>query len=258
MKRFADSTVLVTGASQGIGEAVGRFFAGHGARVVLVARRIGRLEVIADAVRAAGGKAICVRADVADYEDVAAAFQAAIDGYGGVDILVNNAGVIDPIVHLGESDPGQWSRVVDINLKGVYYGMRCAIPIMLRAGGGIIVNISSGAATKALEGWSHYCATKAAVLQLTRCAHKEYGEQGIRVVGISPGTVATGMQTTIRDSGINPVSRLDASAHIPPEWVARAIGFLCGPEGGEFAGGDFSLKNDEGRRRAGLPPVGGS
>ena len=155
----------------------------------------------------------------------------------------------------GDSDPQAWSDVVDINYKGVYYGLRIAIPIMLTQGSGTIINVSSGAATGALEGWSHYCSTKAAVLSLTRCAHREYGGRGINVVGISPGTVATQVQVTIRESGVNPVSQLPASAHIPPEWVARGIEFLCGAGGSEFAGGDFSLKATEGRAKAGLPPL---
>ena len=124
---------------------------------------------------------------------------------------------------------------------------------MVARGGGTVINISSGAATSALEGWSHYCSTKAAVLSLTRCADKEYRDSGINVIGLSPGTVATGMQVAIKASGINPVSRLDPSAHIPAEWVARAILYLCGPEGAAFAGQDFSLKTAEGRQRVGLP-----
>ena len=98
-------------------------------------------------------------------------------------------------------------------------------------------------------------ATPTAAQRITGCADKEYRDQGIRVVGLSPGTVATDMQVKIRESGVNPVSKLDPSVHIPADWVAQAIGFLCGPEGGEFAGRDFSLKTNEGRARAGLPPV---
>jgi NAD(P)-dependent dehydrogenase (short-subunit alcohol dehydrogenase family) len=126
---------------------------------------------------------------------------------------------------------------------------------MVARGGGTIVNISSGAATSALEDWSHYCATKAAVLSLTRVADKEYREQGIRVIGLSPGTVATEMQVKIKASGINPVSQLDWSAHIPPEWVARAIAWLAGPEADAHRGTDFSLKTNEGRAAVGLKPV---
>ena len=169
-----------------------------------------------------------------------------------MDILVNNADLIEPIARLANSDPEQWDRVVDINYKGVYHGLRAAIPVMESQGAGVIVNMSSGAATSALEGWSHYCSTKAAVLSLTRCADKEYRDKGIRVVGLSPGTVATDMQVAIRASGINPVSKLDPSVHISADWVARTVAWLCTEDAAEFAGTDFSLKNDEGRRRAGL------
>ena len=120
-------------------------------------------------------------------------------------------------------------------------------------GSGTVVNISSGAATGALEGWSHYCATKAAVLALTRCTHKEYGDKGVRCVGLSPGTVATDMQVSIRDSGVNPVSQLDWETHIPPDWPARAIAWLCTDAASDIAGEDFSIKTPEGRARVGLP-----
>ena len=140
-----------------------------------------------------------------------AAIYKCVAEFGRLDILVNNAGVIDPIARIADSDPRQWDQVVDINVKGVYHGLRAAIPVMEAQGSGVIVNLSSGAANGALEGWSHYCATKAAVLSLTRCADKECRENGIRVVGLSPGTVATDMQVSIKASGINPVSQLDPS-----------------------------------------------
>jgi 3-oxoacyl-[acyl-carrier protein] reductase len=253
MSELTGKTALVTGASRGIGEATARYLAERGVNVVLAARSEEAIERIAAEIREAGGSAVAQATDVTDYAAVEKAVARAVDEFGDLDILVNNAGTIDPIARIAESDPAAWGGVVDINVKGVYHGLRAALPVMLAGDGGTIVNLSSGAATSALEGWSHYCSTKAAVLSLTRCAHREYGEQGIRVVGLSPGTVATEMQTAIRESGINPVSKLPPSAHIPPEWVAQAIAFLCGPKGGEFAGGDFSLKDDEGRRRAGLP-----
>ncbi|MGR3436011.1 MAG: SDR family oxidoreductase, partial [Shimia sp.] len=173
---------------------------------------------------------------------------------GPVDALVNNAGVIDPIARIEDSDPTAWGAVVDINLKGVYHGYRAVLPGMLARGRGTILNISSGAAKGALEGWSHYCATKAAVLSLTRCGHEEAGDKGVRVLGLSPGTVATDMQRAIKASGVNPVSRLDFDAHIPPEWVGRAVAVLLGPEAAPFLGGDVRLA--EHRALFGLPPAG--
>ena len=257
MTDLSGKTALITGASRGIGAATARHFAAEGAQVVLFARSSGLIGEIAEEIEQSGGRALAIAGDVAAYADVEGAVAQAVSTFGGLDVLVNNAGVIDPIARLDESDPAEWGRVVDINLKGVYHGMRAAIPAMLARGGGTVINISSGAATGALEGWSHYCATKAAVLSLTRCGHKEYGPLGVNVVGLSPGTVATEMQTQIKASGVNPVSQLDPSVHIPSEWVARAIAYLCGEASAEFAGGDFSIKTDDGRRRVGLPPIGG-
>jgi NAD(P)-dependent dehydrogenase (short-subunit alcohol dehydrogenase family) len=252
MQELQGKAAVVTGASRGIGAATAEELAKHGVAVVLAARSRDEIEAVAEKIRAAGGKASAVACDVSRYGNVATAVEHCRETYGSLDILVNNAGVIDPIARLAESDPDGWGRAVDINVKGVYHGLRAAIPVMEAQGHGVIVNISSGAATSALEGWSHYCATKAAVLMLTRCVDKEYRDKGIRVVGLSPGTVATDMQVAIKASGINPVSQMDFSQHIPPEWPARAVAWLCTEAAREFDGGDFSLKTEDGRRRVGL------
>lgn len=252
MQELRGKAAFVTSASRGIGAATAEELAKHGVAVVLVARSGGEIDAVAEKINAAGGRASAVACDVARYADVAAAVEHCRRTYGSLDILVNNAGVIDPIARLADSDPDGWDSVVDVNLKGVYHALRAAIPVMEAQGGGVIVNISSGAATSPLEGWSHYCATKAAVLTLTRCVDKEYRDQGIRIVGLSPGTVATDMQRAIKASGINPVSRMDFSQHIAPEWPARAVAWLCTDAAREFDGGDFSLKTEECRRRVGL------
>jgi len=257
MTHVTNKTIVITGASRGIGEATARYLAERGARVVLAARSEGAISKIAEEIRASGGTATALACDVADYDTVAALIDHAVDTHGSLDGLINNAGVIDPVARLADSDPAEWDRVVDINFKGVYHGLRAAIPAMLASGGGTIVNISSGAATSVLEGWSHYCATKAAVLSLTGAVHKEYGDQGIRSIGLSPGTVATQMQREIKASGVNPVSQMEWEAHIPPEWVAQGIAFLFGPGGDTWLGTDFSLKTDEGRAAVGLPAASG-
>lgn len=242
-------TAFITGASRGIGEAAARIMAGYGANVVLAARSSGDIGRIASDI---GDKALAVTCDVAQYGDFEAAIAKAVEHFGGLDILVNNAGVIDPIAGIAESDPAAWGQVVDINFKGVYHGLRASLPRMKDNGGGVIINISSGAATGALEGWSHYCSTKAAVLSLTRCAHQEHQGDNIRVVGLSPGTVATDMQRAIRTSGVNPVSQLDWSKHIPAEWAGEAIAWLATDAGRPYDGDDFSLKTDEAKRAVGL------
>lgn len=257
MTDFKNRTILVTGASRGIGAAIVRWFAAEGANVVMFARSGDALTGLSEEIAAAGGKAVAAEGDVAVYADFVRAVALAESTFGGLDILVNNAGVIDPIARLADSDPAGWGQAIDINLKGVYHGIHAAIPALLRSGGGTIINMSSGAATSALEGWSHYCAAKAGVLSLTACAAREYGPEGIRVIGLSPGTVATDMQVAIRASGVNPVSKLDPAVHISPEWVARGVAYLCGPEGEAYAGTDFVLKSGAGRKAVGMPPADG-
>lgn len=249
---FHGKAAIITGASRGIGAAAAHELAKRGATVVLASRTAHQINELAENIRSDGYKALAVACDVTRYSDCETVVKRCIDEFGRLDILVNNAGVIDPIARLADSDPEQWGLAADINYKGVYHGLRAAIPVMERQGSGTIVNISSGAAIGALEGWSHYCSSKAAALSLTKCADKEYRDKGIRVIGLSPGTVATDMQVSIKASGINPVSQLDPSVHISPEWVAKTIAWLCGPEADDLLGTDFSLKTDAGRRRAGL------
>lgn len=251
---LSGKTAIVMGASQGIGLASAKELALGGASVVLAARSAKKIETGATDIRSNGGKAESLVCDVTDFEQVAAAIKFARDRFGGVDILVNNAGTIDPLTHLHQSDPEAWAHAADVNLKGVYHGMRAALPIMVEQGHGTIVNMSSGAANSSLVGWSHYCATKAAAKKLTEVAHMEVGHHGVHVIGLSPGTVATDMMAKIRDAKINAVSNLDWDKHISPGWVGRAVAYLCGPEGGKHAGSDFSIKTAEGRMAVGLNP----
>jgi len=252
MNDLANKAAIVTGASRGIGAATARELAARGASVVLAARTADEIEAVAAGITAAGGKATALPVDVADHASVARAVAYCRDAFGGLDILVQNAGVIEPIGPLATSDPDEWVRAATINYLSVYHGLRTALPVMIAQGAGTIVNVSSGAAHSPLEGWAHYCSAKAAAAMLTRSADLECRDAGITVVGLSPGTVATHMQRAISASGINPVSRLDWSDHIPPEWPAKAIAWLCGPAGAEFAGEEVRLPDDEIRHRIGL------
>lgn len=245
-------TAIVTGASRGIGAAAAAELAAVGANVVLAARSEAEISANADAIGATGGKALAKVCDVASYRDVEALIAAAVSHFGSVDILVNNAGIIDPVAHIGASDPAEWAKVIDINVLGVYHGIRAVLPLMERAGSGVIINISSGAATSILEGWSHYCASKAAVLMLTKAVHKEYAGKGIRSVGLSPGTVATEMQKVIKASGVNPVSTLSWEDHIPPSWVGKTVAYLATDDAKDFDGDDLKLRDEANRRRVGL------
>ena len=249
MTDMAGKTVIITGASRGIGEAAAHTFADSGANVVLLARSAGKITRIAAEI---GTNALAIPCDVANWDQVNSAVTQARAHFGSVDVLINNAGVIEPISRLAASDPAAWGQVIDINLKGVYYGMRAVLPLMQAARGGSILTISSGAAHSALEGWSQYCTSKAAVHMLNMCLHKEEVGNGIRAIGLSPGTVATEMQREIKASGVNPVAALDWSDHIPPEWVARTLLWMCSPEADDFLGQEISLREDAVRARIGL------
>lgn len=243
---------LITGASRGIGAATALEMAGTGVTVVLAARGADDCNKLVQQIRDKGGVAEYSACDVSVYADLKRAVDVCTERYGRLDILVNNAGSIEPISSIADCDPDRWSQAVDTNLKGVFYGIRAALPVMHAQGEGIIVNVSSGAAHQALEGWSHYCAAKAGAAMLTSSVHLENADRGIRVIGLSPGTVATEMQVLIKRSGVNPVSQLDPSVHIDPSWPARTIIWLCGDDAREFDGTEVSLRDDEIRRRVGL------
>ena len=242
-------TVLITGASRGIGQAAAFAFAEAGANVALAARGINEIAEIAGQI---GEKALAVPCDVSRYSDIASAVSATAQTFGGLDVLINNAGVIDPIGHLQDTDPEAWSHTIDVNLKGVMYGLHAALPGMIAQGHGTIINISSGAAHGPVEGWSAYCSSKAAVYMLTRAADMESRDKGLRIMGLSPGTVATQMQREIKASGVNPVSQLDWSDHIPAEWPAKALLWMCTSDADGFLGDDISLRDPGIRRKVGL------
>ncbi len=243
---------IVTGANRGIGAAIAVRLAQAGVHVVASSRQPGGAKPVVDTIRASGGSAETIACNVTDFRAVDQAIADIVARHGRLDIVVANAGTIEPIARLADSDPIAWSNVIDVNLKGHYHTVRAALPPMLAAGSGTIVSMNSGAANAPMEGWSHYCASKAAVQMLTRQLHKEYGEQGIRSLGLSPGPVAGEMQAAIRASGINPVSRLKDADYIPAAWAAQAVAWLCTAEADPYLGTDFSIKTEEGRRLAGL------
>ena len=247
MDAMTDKVVLITGASRGIGAAAVRAFAAAGAHVGLAARSRDAVAALAAEV-----DGLALPCDVADHAQVQAAVDAVVARWGRLDVLINNAGVIEPIATSDAADPADWGRLIDINLKGVFHGLRAAVPVMAAAGGGTIITVGSGAAQHPLEGWSAYCAAKAGALMLTRVADLEHRARGLRILSLSPGTVATDMQRTIRDSGVNPVSQLDWDAHIPPEWPAQALIWMCSPEANPWLGQEVSLRDEALRRRLGL------
>ena len=231
-----NKSVIITGASRGIGEAAARKFAAQGAKVLICARSTSDIDRIAAEINENNGTALALETDVADYNQVKAAIDFAHSRFGSVDVLINNAGIIEPIQRLESADVTAWETIIDVNVKGVFYGIRAALPVMKAAGGGTIITIGSGAATSALEGWSHYNTSKAAVHHLSACLHSEECENGIRAMILSPGTVATEMQRIIKKSGVNAVSKLAWEDHRPPDAIAETLKWMCTSEADPYLG----------------------
>lgn len=188
---FADKTAIVTGAASGIGAAIARRLAADGADVVVAdLDDVGATRVAAE-IEAAGGSARGMRVDVADPESCALLVRAAVEAFGGLHLAVNNAGITGPHAHTGEYPPDGWRKVIDINLSGVFYGMRRQIPAMLESGGGAIVNMASILGSVGFPNAVGYVAAKHGVLGLTKTAAIEYAQQGIRINAVGPGFVET-------------------------------------------------------------------
>lgn len=252
MHGVAGKVVIVTGGGRGIGAAAAAALAEAGATLVLAARTAAQTDSIAQAVTSRGGIAVSTPCDVSDWNAVQRLTETTLHRFGKVDALVNNAGVIDPIARIADGDPRAWARSIEINLIGAYNAIRAVLPPMLAAGGGTIVNVSSGAAHNPLEGWSAYCSAKAALAMLTRSIAHEYGTQGIRVFGFQPGTTDTEMQVVIRASGVNPISQIPRTNLTPVAHPAAAIVYLCTAAADDLAGKEFSLRDEEFRNRLNL------
>jgi len=241
--------IIVTGASRGIGAAAAVALANAGATVVLTARNGTMAGEVARSIGGAASARVC---DVSEYPAFAAVVAETKARLGRLDALINNAGVIEPIASIAESDPVAWARNVDINLTGAYHAIRAVLPGMLAAGGGTIVNVSSGAAIRPLEGWSAYCSAKAGLHMLTRATALETAGKGIRVFGFQPGTTDTDMQVQIRASGVNPVSQIPRGDLTPVAHPAAAIVYLCTAAADDLNGQEFSLRDQPFRARLGI------
>ena len=249
MSGLDGKVIIVTGASRGIGAAAAAALATAGATVVLTARDGKLTQQVAGSIGSLASARAC---DVSDYIAVEALVAETKARFGRLDALINNAGVIEPIASIADSDPAAWARNVDINLTGAYHAIRAVLPGMLAVGGGTIVNVSSGAAIRPLEGWSAYCSGKAGLHMLTRAIALETAGKGIRVFGFQPGTTDTDMQVLIRASGVNPVSKIARAKLTPVAHPAAAIVYLCSEAADDLNGQEFSLGDQQFRARLGL------
>ena len=250
MSALAGKTVLVTGASRGIGLATARALVAAGAAVVLSARSAAVCEDEARSIAATGGRATGFGCDVADYESVVALVDHAQAAHGRLDAVVNNVGMIEPIGPLETAEPEAWAASVRVNLIGAFHVVRAALG-PLKAARGTLINVSSGAAGRPLEGWSAYCAGKAGLAMLTRSVALEL-DGAVRVYGLRPGMVDTDMQAAIRDSGVNEVSRVPREQLLPPSVPAAAVVWLAGTAPADLSGTEVDVRDPDFRKRAGL------
>jgi NADP-dependent 3-hydroxy acid dehydrogenase YdfG len=225
---IAGKVVVITGASSGLGEATARYLAERGATVVLGARRLERLQALVDEIMRVGGKASAVVTDVTDATQVQALVETAVEKHGRIDVILNNAGVM-PHSPLERRKIDDWNRTIDINIKGVLYGIAAALPHMQRQKSGHIINVSSVAGHKVGKNNAVYAATKTAVRVLTEGLRQEVKPWNLRTTIISPGAVATELPNSITEADVaKGIGAFYDEYAIPAESFARAVAFAIG------------------------------
>ena len=222
---IAGKVIVITGASSGMGEAAARHLAAKGARVVLGARRADRIEALAAEITTAGGHATAVATDVTKREDVQALVDMAVATYGRVDVLINNAGLM-PLSSMDRLKVEEWDRMIDVNIKGVLYGIAAALPHMQGQRSGHIINLSSVAGHKIFGGSAVYSATKSAVRVISEGLRAEMAPHNIRITIISPGAVKTELLDHISEADVQKANQdYVGQVGVPAETFARLVAF---------------------------------
>ncbi len=217
--------VVITGASSGNGEATARYLSSRGATVVLGARRADRLQSLADELTRKGGKALAIQTDVTEVNQVKRLVDEAVKTFGRIDVMINNAGLMphSPHERLKIDD---WDRTIDVNLKGVLYGIAAALPYMKQQKSGHFINVSSVAGHKVRPGSAVYAATKTAVLVISEGLRQEVKPYNIRTTVISPGALATELPNSITEPDVaENVRKFVQEVALPAESFARAVAF---------------------------------
>jgi NADP-dependent 3-hydroxy acid dehydrogenase YdfG len=217
--------VVITGASSGLGEATARLLSAKGAAVVLGARRGERLKKLADELNGSGGEALAVTTDVIHCDQVKRLVDAAVQKFGCIDVMLNNAGLMQQSP-LGRLKIDEWDNMIDINIKGVLYGIAAALPHMMQQKAGHIINVSSVAGHKVMPLGAVYCATKHAVRALSEGLRTEVKPYNIRTTVISPGAIATELPSHITDrESAAGIQKFYEGFAIPADSFARAVVF---------------------------------
>ena len=228
IENIKGKVVVITGASSGLGEATARRLSSEGAAVVLGARRKERIEAIAHELSAMGGKATALVTDVTDYAQVKQLVEAAVENHGRVDVMLNNAGLM-PQALLEKLQVSEWDQMIEVNLKGVLYGIAAALPYMKEQKSGHFIQVSSVAGHKVGPGFAVYAATKFGVRALSEGLRQEVKPYNIRTTVLSPGAVATELPNSVTDpDAAARIKQFYASAAIPADSFARAVSFAIG------------------------------
>ena len=222
---ISGKVIVITGASSGLGEAAAKHLAAEGASVVLGARRVDRIQALADGLTKSGGKAIALATDVTQYDQVKRLVDAAVHTYGRIDVMINNAGLM-PHSPLERLKISEWNQMVDVNIKGVLYGIASALPYMKQQKSGHIINVSSVAGHKVRPGSAVYAATKSAVLVLSEGLRQEVKPYNIRTTVISPGALATELPDSITEPDIaENIRKFVSEIALPAKSFARVVAF---------------------------------
>jgi len=225
---IAGKVIVITGASSGFGEAAARLLSAEGASVVLGARRADRIQSLATELSGRGGKALAVTTDVTRREQVKNLVDAAVKAYGRIDVMINNAGLM-PQALLERLQIDEWDRMIDVNLKGVLYGIAAALPHMQRQKSGHFINVSSVAGHKVGPGSAVYAATKFGVRALSEGLRQEVKPYNIRTTIISPGAVATELPNSVTDpAAAERIRKFYGEVAIPADSFARAAAYAIG------------------------------
>jgi NAD(P)-dependent dehydrogenase (short-subunit alcohol dehydrogenase family) len=235
--RFTGKVVLVTGAASGIGHAAAVAFAAEGARVAILDRTADSLKNTGAAVRNTGAEVLTIACDVASPEQVEAAVKQVVERFGQLDVAFNNAGVENKATPLHEIELDEWDRILGINLRGTFVCMKHEIAQMVRQGGGVVVNTSSGAGIRGVAGGASYAASKHAIIGMTKSAALDYAKQNIRVNAVLPGNIDTPMMGRFTGGDIEKAIDLEPVGRLgKPEEIAEAVLWMASDLGGFVTG----------------------